>query len=219
MSTITSPSRAGPPANSSAASQAESHADSAIRSAFNTSRSTRPLCDNSQRPDANGAEAVSSIGIPTVADRTAAMMQGERSAGETDANEVAPQRSRERSALPGPRGRVICRPAAPLAPSDSSRSAPRSHRVEPHAPAVGVHQPARLAAWSVRLAKQAERRVEDQRRHRPRCPEPAHVTAHQASQARRTPQKICRRNGRSQLRNDGRIALAATAHEPPRSTL
>ena len=41
----------------------------------------------------------------------------------------------------------------------------------------------------------------------------------QASQASRTPVKICRRIGWSQLRNDGRIAAGATAQEPPRSTL
>lgn len=35
----------------------------------------------------------------------------------------------------------------------------------------------------------------------------------------RKPEKICRRTGRSQLRNVPRQATASTANDPPRSTL
>jgi hypothetical protein len=48
------------------------------------------LCDSSHRPDWNGAAAVSSAGIPAVAERTAASTQPEEITGATDANEASP---------------------------------------------------------------------------------------------------------------------------------
>ena len=42
--------------------------------------------------------------------------------------------------------------------------------------------------------------------------------AHAASRANRSPEKIWRRWGRSQLRNVTRAAIGWVAHEPPRST-
>jgi hypothetical protein len=64
------------------------------------------LCDNSQSPDRNGALALSSIGMPTVADRTAARMQPEVSTGATDANEASPHsgRAERQRAAPPPAG-------------------------------------------------------------------------------------------------------------------
>ena len=50
-------------------------ADSAADEAGSTARSTRPLCDSSQCPSLNGADADASMGIPTLADRTAATTQ------------------------------------------------------------------------------------------------------------------------------------------------
>ena len=66
---------------------------------------------------------------------------------------------------------------------------------------------------------QSRRRLEHQRRDRSGLAEPTEVPAHHASQASRTPEKICRRIGWSQLRKLGRRIPGATAHDPPRSTL
>ena len=52
-------------------------------------RSTRPLCESSHRPSVNGAAAVSSIGMPDVAERTAASTQPALSTGATEANEAS----------------------------------------------------------------------------------------------------------------------------------
>src|SRR5206468_789224 len=90
---------------------------------------------------------------------------------------------------------------------------------EADAPAVGVHQAVFLTSWRIRLNQQAARWLEHQRRDGSRFSEPAEMSAHQTSQARRTPEKICRRIGWSQLRKLGRRMPGATAHEPPRSTL
>lgn len=51
------------------------------------SRPTTPLCENDQRPRAKGAAAVSSTGIPTVADRTAARIAFECTIGAKDFSE------------------------------------------------------------------------------------------------------------------------------------
>ncbi len=73
-----------------AASIALSQTDSADELSGNKARSTTPLCDNNQCPSVNGAVALTSIGMPTVAERTAATTQWLRSAGATDSNEVSP---------------------------------------------------------------------------------------------------------------------------------
>ena len=49
-----------------------------------------PLWDNSHRPSVNGADALLSIGMPTVAERTAATTQPLRNAGATEANDTSP---------------------------------------------------------------------------------------------------------------------------------
>src|SRR5262249_21760575 len=46
--------------------------------------------DNNHRPSVNGAVALASIGIPTVAERTAATTQWLCSAGATDSNDTSP---------------------------------------------------------------------------------------------------------------------------------
>jgi hypothetical protein len=48
------------------------------------------LCDSSQCPSVNGAEAEASMGIPTLAERTAATTHPLTSAGATDANDASP---------------------------------------------------------------------------------------------------------------------------------
>lgn len=58
-----------------AASIALSQTDSAAGPAGSTARSTTPLCASNQCPSVNGGVALTSIGIPTVAERTAARMQ------------------------------------------------------------------------------------------------------------------------------------------------
>ncbi len=70
-----------PRANTSAASRALSTVDSASRIGGSTARSIRPLCESKQRPSVNGAAALSSSGMPTVAERTAATTHPERSTG------------------------------------------------------------------------------------------------------------------------------------------
>jgi hypothetical protein len=52
------------------------------------------LCDSSQRPDWNGAAAVSSTGIPAVAERTAASTQPDEITGATDAKDASPHSGR-----------------------------------------------------------------------------------------------------------------------------
>ncbi len=50
-------------------------------------RSTTPLWDSSHRPCRNGATAVSSSGMPAVADRTAASTHPDEITGASDAND------------------------------------------------------------------------------------------------------------------------------------
>ena len=118
--------------------------DSAAADAGSTARSTSPLCDSSHRPSVNGADADASIGMPTVAERTAATTQPLRSAGATDANDASPHSG---AALRQRRGAS-------------------SVVEEPDAPAVGVHQPVLLPARRIRLHQKAVRRIEHQRCHR-----------------------------------------------------
>ena len=93
-------------------------------------------------------------------------------------------------------------------------------RIEPDAPAVGVHPAVALPARGVGLHEQAVRGLAGAA-HRASAARPSQARWRhtQASQASRTPVKICRLIGWSQLRNEGRIVDGATAHEPPRSTL
>ena len=157
-----------------AASIALSQTDSADEVAGNTARSTIPLCDNNHSPSVNGAVALASIGMPTVAERTAATTQWLRSAGATESNDASPHSG-------------AC--ATP---------APGHFAVEkPDAPTVGVHQAVFLPTRSIRLHPQPIRRVQHQRGDRDVSPEPAEVTAHQTgspgsltSHANRTPEKI-----------------------------
>ena len=81
--------RSGPSAKTWAASTAESHTDSGSKPWGSTERSTLPLWESSQRPSVNGAAAVASAGIPTVAERTAASTAPERSTGATEAKETS----------------------------------------------------------------------------------------------------------------------------------
>ncbi len=82
-----SPARSGPKPNRWAASWAESQADPACGWGPRTDRSATPLCDSSHRLRPYGAVAVSSSGIPAVADRTAASTHEEATTRATDANE------------------------------------------------------------------------------------------------------------------------------------
>ena len=58
-------------------------------------RSTRPLWESSQRPSVNGAAALSSAGMPGVAERTAATTDPARSTGATEANDASLHSGRE----------------------------------------------------------------------------------------------------------------------------
>ena len=53
-----------------------------------------PLCDSSHLPDRNGAHALSSIGIPIVAERTAPSTQRDAIVGATDWNDGSPHSGR-----------------------------------------------------------------------------------------------------------------------------
>ena len=153
--------------------------DSADEVNGSTARSTTPLCDSSQCPSVNGAVALASIGMPTVAERTAATTQWLRSAGATEANDTSPHSG---AALRQRRG------VAALEKADT--------------PTVGIHQPVLLPARGIRLHLQTGRRIQQQRGDGDVSTQPAEVTAHQAgfpasgtSHANRTPEKIWRRNG------------------------
>lgn len=73
-----------------AANIALSQTDSACEVTGSTDRSTTPLCDSSHRPSVNGAVALISIGMPAVAERTAATTQWLCSAGATDSKDTSP---------------------------------------------------------------------------------------------------------------------------------
>src|SRR5690606_15946015 len=91
--------------------------------------------------------------------------------------------------------------------------------VPARAEAVRVHGPVPLEPGRVRLDEQRVRRLQERLVERDRLAEVGQVPAHQASRAQRKPAKICRRMGKSQLRNVVRIATGSVAQEPPRSTL
>ena len=80
--------------------------DSASRVGGSTARSTTPLWESSQVPSVNGADAVSSAGMPTVAERTAASTAPEAMVGATERNEAddhsgRSERQRAGSSRPG----------------------------------------------------------------------------------------------------------------------
>jgi len=52
------------------------------------------LCDSSHRPSVNGAAALSSSGMPTVAERTAARTHPDSITGATEAKEASAQSGR-----------------------------------------------------------------------------------------------------------------------------
>src|SRR6202165_477639 len=84
------PSVARPRRKISAASRALSTVDSAVGDGGRTARSTTPLWESSHWPSVNGADADGSMGVPTLAERTAATMQPLCRAGATDANDASP---------------------------------------------------------------------------------------------------------------------------------
>ena len=88
----------------------------------------------------NGAVALASIGMPTVAERTAATTQWLRSAGATESNDTSPHSG---AALRQRRGVVAIE--------------------KPDAPTVGVHQAVLLPARSIGLHPKTVRWVEHQR--------------------------------------------------------
>ena len=122
ISRIVPASRSRPRAKINAASTALSTTDSASGDGGSTARSTRPLCESSHCPSVNGAHALGSIGIPALADRTAATTHPDDNAGATEANDASPT-------------------AGGAAP-------PARHRAveESDAPPVGVEQPVFLLA-------------------------------------------------------------------------
>src|SRR4030095_16486673 len=89
-STRVSASASRPRSKISAASSALSTVDSALDDGGSTARSTSPLWDSSHTPSLNGADADGSIGMPMLAERTAATTQLLLQAGATDAQGAAP---------------------------------------------------------------------------------------------------------------------------------
>lgn len=114
-----------------------------------------------------------------------------------------------------------------------------ARRVPADAETVGVDRAVPLVAGCPRLAVQAVRRIQNDlpdghgraqigemtahrsppSPERPGRPGAPHASPGAASRAVRNPAKICRRTGRSQLRNVPRHATGSTANDPPRSTL
>src|SRR5258708_4724892 len=130
-----SPTRCGPNSNRWAARSAESQADSAAGCGPSTARSTTPLCDSSHRPDWNGAAAVSSAGIPAVAERTAASTPPPGITRATGAQDAAPHSGPgeppRAGAPPGP-------PADPPRPGAPPPGRPPPGRQAPRRSALGV---------------------------------------------------------------------------------
>ena len=145
----------------------------------------------------NGADADGSMGMPTVAERTAATTHSLSQRGRHRCERrVTPQRG---GALPSPHLIAV---------------------EEADAPSVGVHQAVLLPSRRIRLHPKAVRRLEHQRRDRDlRCRASRGACTSDVPGAAAHPEKICRRIGWSQLRKLGRTMLDATAHDPPRSTL
>ena len=128
--------------------------------------------------------------MPTVADRTAATTHPLRSAGATDANDASPHSG---AALRHRRGD----------PSSSKKPTPQpSAFIRPCFCRRGEYDCTRRPYGGSSTSDATDTG----------CAEPAEVPAHQASQASRTPEKICRRIGWSQLRKLGRRMLGG--HRP-----
>lgn len=144
ISAMVSPSASRPRSKMTAASIALSQTDSACDVAGSTARSTIPLCDNNHCPSVNGAVALTSIGMPTVAERTAATTQWLR-----------------RCRRDGLEGHIT--PQRQLAAPAPGRGAIRRSIEKADAPTVRVQQTMLLAARRVGLHPQPERRVEHQR--------------------------------------------------------
>ena len=132
-----------------------------------------------------------SMGIPTVADRTAATTHPLDSAGATDANDASPHSG---AALRQRRG----------APARRRSRRPSRRRSSGRASAGAVN----------RTAPEARSADRAPATHRDRRAQPTQMPAHQTSQASRTPEKICRRIGWSQLRKLGRRMLGADRPGP-----
>ena len=119
-STMVSPSASRPRSKISAASSALSLVDSAAARRRAARRGRRaPLCDSSHCPSVNGADADASIGIPTLAERTAATTHPLRNAGATDANDASPHSGaalRQRRAAPSPSKKPTPQPSAFISP-------------------------------------------------------------------------------------------------------
>ena len=164
-STMVSPSRSRPRSKISAASRALSTVDSAAGDVGRTARSTTPLCDSSHRPSVNGADADGSMGMPTVADRTAAtthpLLQRRRHRCE---RRVTPQR---RGATPPARYVAGAIPrVAPLLPAgaipESLRSCPRGRRSpRPSRRRSSGHASAVAANTTARAGRAADRGPSD----------------------------------------------------------
>lgn len=142
ISTTVSPSASRPRSKMTAASIALSQTDSACDVAGSAARSTTPLCDNNHRPSVNGAVALMSIGMPTVAERTAATTQWLRSAGATDSNDASPHSGswlRQRGAAPSEEppeaASKIRRPNRPRSAGNAFAGA--AHRPAPAARTAG----------------------------------------------------------------------------------
>ena len=208
-SATVSPSASSPRSKISAARIALSTTDSAAAESGSTDRSTLPLWDSSHWPSVKGAEADASMGMPTEADRTAATTHPLLMAGATEAKEASPHSG---AALRQRRG------VGPVPPSESLRSCPPGSKNPTPQPSAFT-TPVLLTAGRIRLHEKAIGHVEHQRCHRDGCAQPTEVPTHHASQANRTPEKICLRIGWSQLRKLGRMMLAATDHAPPRRIL
>ena len=196
-STIVSPSASSPRSKINAARRALSMVDSAADEAGSTARSTTPLCDSSHCPSVNGADADASMGMPTLADRTAATTHPLRRTGATDANDASPHSGaalRHRRATPSSSKNPTPQPSAFIRPCFCRR---------------GEYDCTRRPYGGSSISDATDTRLT----------EPAEVPTHQASQASRRPLKICLRIGWSQFRKLGRRMSAATAHDPPRSTL
>ena len=148
-------------------------------------RGTRSRSRSARRatgPSANGALPVSTIGDGGVALRTAAVNgTGVDDLGHRAERAVGPHRRRRAVA-----GGLGAHGGVP--PAD--------------APAIGVHGALALAQRLLALPLERLGRLVEQRRQRAGRAEVGEVAAHQtSSRAVRKPAKICRRMGRSQLRN------------------
>ena len=193
-SVTTAPRWSRPRSKMRAASRALSTTDSARGAADSTSRSTTPLCDSSHCPSVNGALALDSMGIPTVADRTAATTHPLDSAGATDAKDASPHSGaalRQRRGA-GPSKKPTPQPSAFISPCSAgavNRTAPEGR--SPDRASANSTVPARPANPDAGTSDV------------PRQPDAGEDLG---------------RTGWSQLRKLGRRMSGATAQDPPRST-